>query len=216
MRRWSMASPQNNTLGCQAETRARASPRLTTPICCIIQIAQPPKRRAEIAYPSGGNTHMFRNNLIAWMLTVCFIALIPAAATAKTGDVKATMSRCQTATTKRGAAKVQGSDLYFGDTKVSNNDLVRAVKKEHGAAASIFIKSGDQYTRVATTVKKEDGSNAVGTALDAKSPAIAKLNSGEPYYGDATVFGKTYDAGYEPIKDASGAVIGGYFVGYKK
>ena len=158
---------------------------------------------------------MYRNNIIAWVLTVCFIALIPAAATAKTGDVKATMTALQAETAKLGAAKVQGSDLYFGDTKASN-DLVRAVKKEHGAAASIFVKSGDQYTRVATTVKKEDGSNAVGTALDANSPAIAKLNSGEPYYGDATVFGKTYDAGYEPIKDASGAVIGAYFVGYKK
>ena len=68
---------------------------------------------------------------------------------------------------------------------------------------------------MATTVKKEDGTNAVGTALDANNPAVAKLNSGEPY-GDATVFGKTYDAGYEPIKDASGAVIGAYFVGYEK
>ena len=53
--------------------------------------------------------------------------------------------------------------------------------------------------RVATTVKKEDGSSAVGTPLAANSPALAKLNNGEPYYGDATVFGKAYDAGYEPI-----------------
>ena len=158
---------------------------------------------------------MYRNNIIAWVLTVCFIALIPVAATAKTGDVKATMTALQAETAKLGVAKVQGSDLYFGNTKASN-DLARAVKKAHGAATSIFVKSGDQYTRVATTVKKEDGSNAVGTALDANSPAIAKLNSGEPYYGDATVFGKTYDAGYEPIKDASGAVIGAYFVGHKK
>ena len=159
---------------------------------------------------------MYRNNIIAWVLTVCCIALIPAAATAKTGDVKATMTALQAETAKLGAAKVQGSDLYFGDTKASN-DLVRAVKKEHdGAAATIFVKSGDQYKRVATTVKKEDGTNAVGTALDANNPAVAKLNSGEPYYGDATVFGKTYDAGYEPIKDASGTVIGAYFVGYKK
>jgi hypothetical protein len=158
---------------------------------------------------------MYRNNLIAWMLALCLIALVPAVASAKTGDVKTTMTALQAETAKLGAAKVQGSDLYFGDTKASN-DLVRSVKKEHGAAASIFVKSGDQYTRVATTIKKEDGSNAVGTALDANSPAIAKLNSGEPYYGDATVFGKSYDAGYEPIKDASGAVIGAYFVGYKK
>ena len=53
--------------------------------------------------------------------------------------------------------------------------------------------------RVATTVKKEDGSSAVGTPLATNSPALAKLNNGEPYYGDATVFGKAYDAGYEPI-----------------
>ena len=124
------------------------------------------------------------------------------------------MTALQTETAKLGAAKVQGSDLYFGNTRASN-DLIRAVKKEHGGAVTIFVKSGDQYVRATTTVRKEDGSNATGTALDANSPAIAKLNGGEPYYGDATVFGTTYDAGYEPIKDASGAVIGAYFVGYK-
>jgi hypothetical protein len=63
-------------------------------------------------------------------------------------------------------------------------------------------------------VKKEDSTSAAGTALDANSPAIAKLNNGEAYYGDATIFGKTYWVGYEPIKDASGALIGAYFVGY--
>jgi hypothetical protein len=158
---------------------------------------------------------MYRNNIIAWVLTACLIGLMPNVGTAQTGDPKASMSALQAATAKLGAPKVQGSDLYFGDTKASN-DLVKAVKKEHGGATTLFVKNGDQYVRAATTVKKEDGTNAVGTALDANSPAIAKLNNGEPYYGEATVFGKTYDAGYEPIKDASGAVIGAYFVGYKK
>ena len=46
--------------------------------------------------------------------------------------------------------------------------------------------------------------------------ALAKLKGGEPYYGDAPIFGKAYDTGYEPIKDASGAMIGAYFVGYQK
>ena len=86
----------------------------------------------------------------------------------------------------------------------------------NGGVATLFVKNGDQYQRAATTVKKEDGTSAVGTALDANSPAVAKLNNGEAYYGDATVFGKTYDAGYEPIKDTSGAVIGAYFVGFAK
>jgi methyl-accepting chemotaxis protein len=88
--------------------------------------------------------------------------------------------------------------------------------KKHGGVVTLFVKSGDQYVRVATTVKKEDGTSAVETAMDANSPAIAKLNKGEAYYGDATIFGKTYAAGYEPIKDASDAVIGACFVGYPK
>jgi hypothetical protein len=158
---------------------------------------------------------MGRINLIAWMLSVCFIALTPSVGATQTDNVKTSMAALQAETGKLGTPKVQGNDLYFGDTKASN-DLVKAVKKEHGGAATLFVKSGDQYVRVATTVKKEDGKNAVGTALDAKSPAIAKLNNGEAYYGDATIFGKSYDAGYEPIKDASGAVIGAYFVGNAK
>ena len=110
---------------------------------------------------------------------------------------------------------MQGNELYFGDTKASS-DIVDAVVKSNGGVATLFVKNGDQYMRAATTVKKEDGSSAVGTPLATNSPALAKLNNGEPYYGDATVFGKTYDAGYEPIKDASGAVIGAYFVGNNK
>ena len=70
--------------------------------------------------------------------------------------------------------------------------------------------------RIATTLKKPDGTSAVGTSLAGNSPAIAKLKNGEPYYGDANLFGKSYDTGYEPTKDASGAVIGAYFVGYQK
>jgi hypothetical protein len=46
---------------------------------------------------------------------------------------------------------------------------------------------------VATTLKKADGTSAVGTSMDAKNPALTKLNSGEAYYGDAPVLGKTYD-----------------------
>jgi hypothetical protein len=45
---------------------------------------------------------------------------------------------------------------------------------------------------------------------------MGMLSMGEPYYGDAKIFGKTYDAGYEPIKDASSTVIGAYYVGYPK
>jgi hypothetical protein len=153
---------------------------------------------------------MYRNNLIACMLAVgCFIALIPSVGTAQTDNVKTSMAALQAETGKIGAPKL------LGDTK-GCYDVVDAVVKANGGVATLFAKLGNQYVRAATTVRKEDGTRADKTALEANNPAIAKLNNGEAYYGDVTIFGKTYDAGYEPIKDASGAVIGAFFVGYQK
>jgi len=148
-----------------------------------------------------------RNLILSILATGFFIAiatLIPELATAQADKVKAAMADLKARAEKLGAP-----------TK-ADNSVVDAVAKDHGGVATIFVKAGNEYKRVATTVKKEDGSSAVGSALDATNPAVAKLNNGEAYYGDATVFGKTYDAGYEPIKDASGAVIGAYFVGQPK
>ena len=148
-----------------------------------------------------------RSLILSLLATGFFIAiatLIPDLATAQADKVKAAMADLRAKVEKLG-----------GPTK-ADNSVVDAVAKDHGGVATIFVKAGNEYKRVATTVKKEDGSSAVGTPLDPKSAAIARLNNGEAYYGDATVFGKSYDAGYEPIKDASGAVIGAYFVGQPK
>ena len=49
--------------------------------------------------------------------------------------------------------------LYFGGTKMNNNFvLVDEVQKEVGGTATIFVKSGDEFVRVATNIKKDDGS----------------------------------------------------------
>lgn len=158
---------------------------------------------------------MNRNNFIAYFLALaCLIILTPNLASAQSAKVKSALADLKAMAGTLGAPKLQGSDLYFGNDK-ADNSIVDAVVKKDGGAATLFAKNGDQFVRVASTVKKEDGSSAVGTALDPKSPAFAKLSAGEPYYGEATVFGKAYDAGYEPIKDTSG-VMGAYFVGYPK
>jgi hypothetical protein len=159
---------------------------------------------------------MYRNRFIPCILTLlCLILLVPNVGSAQTDKVKASMAALKAETAKLGAPTVEGSDLYFGKTKASN-EMVEPVVKKHGGAATLFVKKDKEYVRVATTVKKEDGKSAVGTALDANSSAIGMLDNGEPYYGDVKVFGKSYDAGYEPIKNASGAVIGAYFVGQSK
>jgi hypothetical protein len=54
------------------------------------------------------------------------------------------------------------------------------------------VKNGDEYVRVATNVKKDDGSRAIGTVLEPKGKAIQSINKGEPFYGEVDILGKPY------------------------
>jgi methyl-accepting chemotaxis protein len=82
-----------------------------------------------------------------------------------------------------------------------------------GAVATFFVKDGDDFYRVSTSVKKADGSRAVGTPLGKAHPAYAKLMAGERFSGLANLFGKDFVTDYKPIKDSGGQVIGATFVG---
>ena len=59
-----------------------------------------------------------------------------------------------------------------------------------GGNATIFAASGDDFVRVSTSVKKENGERAVGTQLDRTSPAYPALRAGRTYIGLTTLFGK--------------------------
>ena len=107
--------------------------------------------------------------------------------------------------------------MYFGNTEMDNNfTLVDEVQKKMGGTVTLFVKSGNDFVRVATNVKKDDGSRAIGTLLDPKGKAIAAIAKNESYFGEATILGKPYITGYEPIHDANKNVIGVYYVGYQK
>jgi methyl-accepting chemotaxis protein-2 (aspartate sensor receptor) len=82
-----------------------------------------------------------------------------------------------------------------------------------GGNATIFAASGDDFIRVSTSVRKENGERAVGTVLDHASPAYALLRAGKPYVGLVTLFGKPTITDYEPVLDAAGKVIGVLYVG---
>jgi Cache 3/Cache 2 fusion domain len=139
--------------------------------------------------------------------------------------VHAAMALLKSKAEKLGPAKIEGTDtvdgktvpaVLFGNTKMNNNfTLVDEVAKEAGGTATIFVKSGADYLRVATNVKKDDGSRAIGTLLDPKGEAIESINRNQAFYGDAMILGKPYLTGYEPMHDAAGEVIGIYYVGYK-
>jgi hypothetical protein len=170
-------------------------------------------------------TRMRLGILTAACLTIAAL-LVPQVGLAQDAKVKGAMELLEAYAYDLGPPKIEGTDtvagkevpaIYFGSTKMNNNfDLVDRVEKKSEGTATIFVKHGDEYVRVATNVRKDDGSRAIGTILDPKGKAIEAIRKGEPFYGEVDILGKPYIAGYKPIRDASKNVIGIYYVGYQK
>jgi hypothetical protein len=173
---------------------------------------------------------MFTDRVLPGAITTALLAsslvMMPATAYAQNNaKVTKAMADLKTATQKLGPPKLEGTDqvgekaaaaLYFVATKVNNDfTVVDAVTRDNGGTATLFSKTGDEYVRVSTNVPKGSG-RATGTILDPKGKAIVQINEGKPFYGDVDILGAMYTTGYEPIKDASGKVIGIWYVGYKK
>ena len=173
---------------------------------------------------------MFRNRLLPGALTAGFLVaasiIMPTTGYAQSDAINTkAMADLKAATQKLGPPKLEGTEsvsgkdaaaLYFGTTKVNNDfSIVDAVVKDNGGTATLFAKTGDEYVRVSTNVPKGNG-RATGTILDPKGKAIVQINEGKPFYGDVDILGTIYATGYEPIKDATGKVIGIWYVGYKK
>jgi hypothetical protein len=153
------------------------------------------------------------------------LMLMGSAANAQDARIATSMAALKDKTAKLGAPKIEGTEavggksapaLYFGSTKMNNNfTIVDEVGNEDPEmAATLFAKAGDEFIRVATSVRLPNGTRAVGTVL--APPALDLIKAGKPYYGEVDIFGTLYITGYEPIKDPSGETIGAYFVGYMK
>lgn len=104
--------------------------------------------------------------------------------------------------------------LKGGETELhENNTLSDDFLSRTGAISTLFVRSGNDFIRVATSLRKENGDRAIGTVLDTTSPAFAAVTKGKVYRGLALLFGKRYITQYQPVKNAEGQVIGIIFVG---
>jgi len=157
---------------------------------------------------------------------VGMLVVMPGIGHTQDTKVETAMGLLKSQAAKMGAPKIEGTDqvadksvpaIYFGTNKMNNNfNLVDDVVQQAGGTATIFVKSGDEYVRVATNVKKDDGTRAIGTILDPKGKAIAAIANGQPFYGEVDILGKPYVTGYEPIWNADKQIVGIYYVGYQK
>lgn len=90
---------------------------------------------------------------------------------------------------------------------------VDQIKNLSGGVATIFVRADDDFLRVTTSLKKQDGTRAMGTFLGKESPAYKPIMAGDTYFGKAQLFGREYMTKYSPIKNKDGNVVGIIFVG---
>ena len=113
--------------------------------------------------------------------------------------------------------KVNGVEtpLITADGNTLNNNFanVDAFTNLTGAVATIFALNGDDFVRISTSLKKEDGSRAMGTLLGKTSPAYAPIMKKQKYIGSAMLFGKNYITVYAPIIE-NDKILGILFIGY--
>ena len=124
------------------------------------------------------------------------------------GDVSVDQGR----TTRIGDADVP--ELLFGRHPVNLDfTTVDRFTEATGVVATLFVRNGDDFVRVSTSLRNTENERVIGTALDHKHPAYALAMQDKPYTGPARLFGRDYMTHYRPLQDAQGQTVGILFVG---
>lgn len=99
-----------------------------------------------------------------------------------------------------------GSDVY------QDYQVVDRFYDISGNHATIFLKDGDDFKRITTSIVKSDGARAVDTYLGKDSAAYGPVMKGETFHGEANILGEAYVTVYKPIM-VNNEVVGILFVG---
>lgn len=95
-----------------------------------------------------------------------------------------------------------------------SHDFVDRIQNELDVACTIFVKDGDDFIRMTTSIVKSDGQRATGTYLGKDSAAYPSMVSGKRFRGEAFILGDNYLTVYEPIVD-KGQTVAILFAGLK-
>lgn len=82
-----------------------------------------------------------------------------------------------------------------------------------GTPATVLTRKGEDFIRTSTSIANEKGERAAGVPLGVNHPAVSRLLKGESYTGKAKMLGRDFMTHYIPILDATGQVVGAFFVG---
>lgn len=93
------------------------------------------------------------------------------------------------------------------------SEMVDAILEDLGDRSTIFVKVGNDFKRIQTSVTADDDERAVGTFLGTNHNAYETVMKGDLYVGEANILGDNYYTAYQPMKDDNDNIIGILFVG---
>lgn len=101
---------------------------------------------------------------------------------------------------------------------LSSHQFVDDVSRITGGTATVFgyDAAKDDFVRLSTSVRKPDGSRAIGTYLGKAGAVYPVVKSGRTYVGEAVILDIPYYTVYQPYFDADGKVAGIIYGGIKR
>ncbi len=100
--------------------------------------------------------------------------------------------------------------VWFSIPDFQNHKLVDSITEQTGAFFSILRWEPDRndFFRVTTSLRDETGKRFDGTPLGVDHPGREPILAGQPYVGEAILFGERYSVNLRPILNPDGKVIG--------
>ena len=120
--------------------------------------------------------------------------------------------KAQTASLTQVLRQMVSASPQACDEILTKEDSLDRFSDNGKRVATLFVLKDNQFVRATTSLKKEDGSRAVGTALDPASAAAKALAQGKTYSGPIELFKRPHIATYLPLTLGNGQP-GAVFVG---
>jgi len=117
---------------------------------------------------------------------------------------------------EHGTLRLDGGHLVDerGNSIHGDSRLADEVYATVGTQVTIFVREGNDFKRISTSLVDEHGNRAVNTWMGTDHPALESMLAGRVFQDRAHVFGKEYFTLYRPIFAEDGRyVIGATFVG---
>jgi len=111
------------------------------------------------------------------------------------------------------SSNINVNKWYLNGQQLQNStEIVDAISNMGVATATIFQKVPQGYLRIATNVRANDGSRALGTFIPFDNPVAQAIERGQTFTGRAWVVNDWYLTAYEPIR-VNGEIKGMVYVG---